>query len=54
MKKLKMKLKMKLKLKLKLKMKMKMNVGDNGYFVLKVIQSLKLSSEENYLVMKVI
>ena len=40
---------------IKMKMKMKMEVGDDdGYLVMKVIQSWKLSCEESYLVMKVI
>ena len=35
-------------------MMMMMKVGDDGYLVMKVIQSQKLSSEESYLMMKVI
>ena len=38
-----------MKMKIKMKMKMKMKVGDDdGYLVMKVIQSLKLSSDESY------
>ena len=52
---MKMVMEMKMKMKLKMKMKMKMNVSYvDGYLVIKVFKSRKLSSEENFLLMKVI